>query len=71
MVIPAARPGARPLGLPDTYDGAEKISWGQWIYHFDSVSAVNEWGVRDMIKWFKVLLTGRAQIASQHLPIES
>ena len=56
---------SRPLVLPDTYSG--EGNWSQWIYHFESVAEVNEWDDAKKIMWLKVRLTGRAQMAFQHL----
>ena len=49
MVMPEARPGARPL-LPDTFNGAGEISWVQWICHFGSMARVNAWDAGVLIK---------------------
>jgi hypothetical protein len=32
---------AKPLVLPDTFDGSKESSWEQWIYHFNNVAT--EW----------------------------
>ena len=53
---------ARPLVLPDTFTG--NGNWSQWIYHFESVSEVNEWDDTKKLVWLKVRLIGRAQGAS-------
>ena len=57
---------ARPVVLPEPFNG--NSSWEQWDYHFQNVAAVNEWDDDDKLKWLKVRLTGRAQIAFQRLP---
>lgn len=49
----------------DTYSG--EGNWSQWIYHFESVAEVHEWDDAKKILWLKVRLTGRAQMAYQHL----
>ena len=67
MVMPEPRPGARPL-LPDTFNGAGEISWGQWIYHFGSMARVNGWDAEDKIKWLKACLIGRTRIIYQLNP---
>ena len=56
----------KPLVLPDTYTGEK--SWKEWEYHFNNVAAVNDWDAENKLKWLKVRLTGRAQIAFQRLP---
>ena len=57
---------ARPLVLPEPFDG--EANWEQWDYHFQNVVSVNEWDDGQKLKWLKVRLTGRAQIAFQRLP---
>ena len=57
---------ARPLVLPEPFDG--EANWEQWDYHFQNVTSVNEWDDGQKLKWLKVRLTGRAQIAFQRLP---
>ena len=60
---------ARPLLLlPDSFNGEE--SWEQWRFHFLNVVAVNEWNEAHCLKWLKVRLTGRAQIAFQRISPE-
>ena len=39
----------------------------QWSYHFKNVTAVNEWEDENKLKWLKVWLTERTQIAFQRL----
>ena len=57
---------ARPLVLPDPYNGDG--SWTQWEYHFLNIATVNDWDDANKLKWLKVRLTARAQIAFQRLP---
>ena len=59
---------AKPLIIPDAFQGTAENSWDQWSYHFGNVAEVNGWSAEDKLKWLKVRLTGRAQIAFQHLP---
>jgi dsDNA-binding SOS-regulon protein len=56
----------KQLVLPNTYTGDG--SWKQWEYHFNNVAAANGWDAENKLKWLKVRLTGRAQIAFQRLP---
>ena len=42
----------------------------QWICHFESIVAVNEWDGSKKLLWLKARLMGRAQLALQHLPEE-
>lgn len=57
-------PTAKPLVLPDTYDGSK--SWDDWISHFENIADVNKWNDGIKLKWIKVCLVGRAQKAFQH-----
>ena len=52
--------------LPETFNGEGR--WEEWAYHFESVADVNGWDGGQKLKWLKVRLTGRAQIAFQRLP---
>ena len=49
----AGRPGptgaARPLVLPETFDGTG--SWSEWCYHFENVAAVNGWDGAQKLQW--------------------
>ena len=56
----------RPVVLPETFDGNK--SWDEWIFHFESVAAVNGWNDEDKLKWLRVRMTGRAQKALHLLP---
>ena len=60
---------SRPLVLPDSFNG--ETSWDEWIYHFGSVSEVNDWNGEQKLKWLKVRMISRAQKAVQHLPVEA
>ena len=55
---------ARPLALPATF--SEEEEWSQWISHFKSIAAVNEWDNDKKLLWLKARLMGRAQLALQH-----
>ena len=73
MAEPAAGRGderaantARPVVLPETFDGTE--NWGDWYLHFENVAAVNGWDDAEKLKWLRVRLTGRAQKALHRLP---
>ena len=39
-------------------------------HHFENTAAVNEWNDAKKLLWLKARLTGRAQLALQHLPEE-
>ena len=57
---------ARPVVLPEIFDGTK--SWDEWVFHFESVAAVNGWDETDKLKWLRVRVTGRAQKALHLLP---
>ena len=61
---------ARPVVLPDTFDGDSKLGWDQWCCHFKNVAEVNRWENEESLKWLKVRLTGKAQTAFQRLSEE-
>ena len=52
---------ARPLVLPEIFDGDG--SFTDWMYHFESVSAVNGWSGDDKILCLRVRLTVKAHVA--------
>ena len=58
--------GARPLVLPEVFDGTG--SWSDWCFHFDNVAAVNGWDEAQKLQWLRVRVTGRAQKALLRLP---
>ena len=62
----AAGLGARPLVLPETFDGTG--SWSDWCFHFENVAAVNGWSDAQKLQWLRVRVTGRAQKALHRLP---
>ena len=51
----------QPLVLPEVFDG--DVSFTDWVYHFESVSAVNGWSDDDKILWLRVRLMGKAHVA--------
>jgi hypothetical protein len=53
-----SRRNARPLVLPETFSGEADLA--EWIDHFESVAAVNEWDDTGKLQWLRVRLTGRA-----------
>ena len=59
----------RPSIVPEAYDGSG--SWEQWILHFCNAAAVNEWDNGAKLKWLRVRLTGKAQIAFERLTTET
>ena len=64
--LPFAASTARPLVLPEPFDGAG--SWNDWWFHFENVAAVNGWDDAQKLKWLRVRLTGLAQKALHRLP---
>ena len=38
----------RPVVLPEILEGTN--NWNEWIFHFESVAAVNEWNDTDKLK---------------------
>jgi len=60
---------SRPVVLPETFSGEGE--WTQWICHFENIAAVNEWNDAKKLLWLKARLTGRAQLALQHLSTET
>ena len=64
-----AAPVTRPVVLPEPFNG--EGDWHEWEYHFNNVAAVNNWTEGDKLKWLKVRLTGRAQVALQRLPADT
>lgn len=59
---------ARHLIVTDVFDG--EGSWKQWIRHLGNAAAVNNWDDEAILKWLKVRLTGKAQIAFERLAAE-
>jgi len=60
---------SRPLVLLEPFSG--EGSWESWLYHFESVTDVNDWDAVKKLQWLKVRLTGKAQTAFQRLPEEA
>jgi hypothetical protein len=44
-----ARRNARPLIFPETFSGEGDLA--EWIDHFESVAAVNEWDDTGKLQW--------------------
>ena len=59
--------GARPLILPEVFDGTG--SWSNRCFHFDNVAAVNGWDAEEKRSWLRVRVIGRAQKALLRLPV--
>ena len=59
----------QPLVLPEIFDGDG--SFTNWMYHFESVSADNEWSDDDKILWLRVRLMGKAHVAYSGLSHET
>ena len=64
--LPSASHAARPLVLPETFDGTG--NWTDWCFHFENVAAVNGWDDAKKLQWLRVRVTGRAQKALHRLP---
>ena len=64
--LPSASHAARPLVLPETFDGTG--NWTDWCFHFENVAAVNGWDEAQKLQWLRVRVTGRAQKALHRLP---
>ena len=47
--------------MPETFSGEGDLA--EWIDHFESVAAVNEWDDTGKLQWLRVRLTGRALTA--------
>ena len=60
-----AMSGAKSL-TPEPFTGTG--SFGDWIDHFESVAAINEWDDAAKLLWMRVRLVGRAQTAYGRLP---
>jgi len=60
---------ARPLVLSEIFDGDGNFT--DWIFHFESVSAINGWSDEDKILWLRVRLTGKAHVAYTRLSHET
>ena len=56
----------KPVVLPEVFTGEK--NWEDWIDHFDSVAAVNNWDEEAKLKWLRVRLTGRAATTFRRLP---
>ena len=52
---------SRPLLMPEPFTGTG--SFGDWVDHFESVAAINEWDDAAKLLWMRVRLVGRAQTA--------
>ena len=60
---------SRPVATPETYSGESHFD--EWIDHFESVAALNEWTDTQMAQWLAVRLVGRAHTAFKRLPDET
>ena len=55
--------------LPEVFTGNEDFD--NWLYHFESVSAINRWSDSEKVLWFSVKLVGKAHVAYQRLSHET
>ena len=62
----AARAKSRPLLTPEPFSGTRSFS--DWLDHFESVAAINDWDDNAKLLWMRVWLIGRAQTAYGRLP---
>lgn len=58
----------RPKVMPDSFDG--RGSWSQYLAHFETVSDLNGWNVREKSQYLSVSLRGEACQVIQFLPVE-
>ena len=65
-----ARGNQRPLAIPEIFNGEGKQLFSDWVDHFESVAAVNDWGADDRKKWIRARLTARAATAYKRLTAE-
>ena len=56
------QPPTRPLVLPEKSDGTGNFR--EWISHFESISANNNWNEEEKNLWVQVRLTGKAHRSS-------
>ena len=56
----------RPLVLPEKFDGTGNFE--QWITHFESIAALNQWNVEERTLWIQVRLTEKVHMALTRLP---
>ena len=55
---------AKPLVLPEPFSGEDR-QWFDWVDHFESVAAINEWDNNNgRLLWLRVQLTGRVHADS-------
>ena len=65
-IVIVSRMGGKPVVLPESF--SREGSRGDWLDHFNNVSAVNSWSTEQNLLWMKVQMTGRAQMALKKLP---
>ena len=46
------QPPTRPLVLPEKFDGTRNFE--EWINHFESISAINNWNEEEKNLWVRV-----------------
>jgi hypothetical protein len=56
----------RPKVMPDLYEG--KGSWSQYLAHFETVSDLNDWNMREKAQYLSVSLRGEACQVLQFIP---
>ena len=54
------QPPTRPLVLTEKFDGTGNFE--EWISHFESISAINNWNEEEKNLWVRVRLTGKAHV---------
>jgi len=55
--------------LPEVFTGAEDFD--DWLYRFESVSAINRWSDSEKVLWLSVRLSGKAHMAYQRISHET
>ena len=63
--VTGRHPPIRPLVLPEKFDGTGNFE--EWISHFESMSAINNWNEGEKNLWVRVRLMGKAHVVLTRL----